>query len=306
MDIIPLQPNRNQQAASPRSLLCTLVLALVLAVLALAPLSGCSLEDHSTHVDFSTEHAQDLGAPDFTGYEDAPVALREYSNLDWLGRCGPAVACLGKETKPTKEREPISAIKPTGWQRVEHGDDLLYNRCHLIAYSLAGEDKNTLNRNLITGTRQMNVAMTQFETKIARYIDATGNHVLYRVTPVFEGHELVARGVQMEALSVEDGGEAISLNVFIPNEQDGVEIDYATGRSWLSEGATSQEGGQGSSAGLVQDVESSYILNTRSKRFHLPTCDSVPTIGANNKQASTQTREALIAAGYKPCGSCKP
>lgn len=297
------QPNHSRRT-SP---LAACALVLILALLSLTALFGCSFEDHSAHVDFSTEHAQDLGAPDFTDYEDASAPFEEYSSLDWLGRCGPAVACLGRETMPTKEREQISSIKPTGWQRAEYefiDGGLLYNRCHLIAYSLAAEDLN--DRNLITGTRQMNLAMTEFENKIARYIDATGNHVLYRVTPVFEGRELVARGVQMEALSVEDAGEAISFNVFIPNEQDGVEIDYATGRNWLSGEAPSQKSDPSANAGPTQNVEASYILNTRSKRFHLPTCDSVPTISAGNKQASTQSREELVAAGYKPCGSCKP
>ncbi len=302
MNTVASQSKRNRCAASFRSLLRACILALAFAVAMLSALPGCSLEDHSTNVDFSTECAQDLGAPDFTGYENATVSFEEYSNLDWLGRCGPALACIGQDTMPTKEREQISSIKPSGWQRAEYDfidGGLLYNRCHLIAYSLAAEDLN--DRNLITGTRQMNLAMTQFENQVARYIDTTGNHVLYRVTPIFEGHELVARGVQMEALSVEDGGEAICFNVFIPNEQEGVEIDYATGVNWLSSDAPSQ--GSSSSA---QDIEASYILNTRSMRFHLPTCDSVPTISAHNKQASTQTRDELIAAGYKPCGSCKP
>lgn len=307
MNIAASQPKRDQHDASLRSLLRAGVLTLVLAALALAFLPGCSLEDHSTSADFSTEYAQDLGAPDFAGYEEARSSFEDYSSLDWLGRCGPAVACLGQDTMPTKEREQISSIKPTGWQRAEYDfidGGLLYNRCHLIAYSLAAEDLN--DRNLITGTRQMNLAMTQFENQVARYIDTTGNHVLYRVTPVFEGRDLVARGVLMEALSVEDGGRGISFNVFIPNEQDGVEIDYATGANWLSGEATGLGSEGGSSATATQDVEASYILNTRSMRFHLPTCDSVPTIGANNKQASTQTRDELIAAGYKPCGSCKP
>ncbi|MEI3377024.1 MAG: DNA/RNA non-specific endonuclease [Coriobacteriales bacterium] len=304
MNAASSQPNCNQRTAPLRllSYACALVLALASALL-----WGCSFEDHSTNVGFSTEYAQDLGAPDFTGYEDVRSSFEDYSSLDWLGRCGPATACLGQDTMPTKEREQISSIKPTGWQRAEYDfidGGLLYNRCHLIAYSLAAEDLN--DRNLITGTRQMNLAMTQFENQVARYIDTTGNHVLYRVTPVFEERELVARGVQMEALSVEDGGRGISFNVFIPNEQDGVEIDYATGANRLSGEAVGSGSESGSSTAAVQDVEASYILNTRSMRFHLPTCDSVPTIGANNKQASTQTRDELIAAGYKPCGSCKP
>lgn len=178
----------------------------------------------------------DLGEPDFSGFEATTTSFEDYSALDRLGRCGAATACIGQDLMPTEKRKQISSIKPTGWHRVEYGfidGGLLYNRCHLIAYSLAGEDLN--DRNLITGTRQMNLAMIAFEDTVYDYVVDEGGHVLYRVTPVFEGNELVARGVQMEALSVEDGGRAVHYNVFIPNEQEGVGIDYATGSSWLLE-----------------------------------------------------------------------
>lgn len=178
----------------------------------------------------------DLGEPDFSGFEATSVSFEDYSELDRLGRCGVATACIGQDLMPTEKRKQITSIKPTGWHRVEYDfvdGGLLYNRCHLIAYSLAGEDLN--DRNLITGTRQMNTAMIGFEDMVYDYVMEQGGHVLYRVTPVFEGDELVARGVQMEALSVEDGGKAVHYNVYIPNEQEGVIIDYATGRSQVIE-----------------------------------------------------------------------
>ena len=154
----------------------------------------------------------------------------------------------------------------------------------------------------------MNLAMTEFEKLVCDYVEDTGNHVLYRVTPVFEGIELVARGVQMEALSVEDDGEAICFNVFIPNEQDGIGIDYLTGYSWLAgeSDGTSSKNGEGAAGKNGDETTCVYVLNTSSKRFHLPTCDSVPTISAKNKAESDKSRDELIAEGYKPCGSCRP
>lgn len=160
--------------------------------------------------------------------------FEEYSELDGLGRCGRAYALVGKETMPDEERESIGQIKPSGWHTVRY-DDLvdgkyLYNRCHLIGFQLAGENAN--EKNLITGTRYMNVdGMLPFENEVADYIKDTGNHVLYRVSPIYEEDDLVAEGVQMEAVSVEDGGDGVSFNVFVYNVQPGVEIDYKTGES---------------------------------------------------------------------------
>ncbi len=161
-------------------------------------------------------------------------AYEEYSRLDLLGRCGPAMACLGRETMPTEERGPIGMIRPSGWHTARYDDLIedkyLYHRCHLIAYMLAGENDN--ERNLITGTGYMNVAgMLPFELETADYILRTGNHVLYRVTPCFSDDDLVASGVLMEAYSVEDNGRGLSFNVFVFNVQPGIEIDYKTGNS---------------------------------------------------------------------------
>lgn len=175
--------------------------------------------------------------PEFTEKELTEKAYEFYSELDVLNRCGYAMACIGKELMPTQERGSIGQIKPSGWQTVKYDfvdGKYLYNRCHLIGFQLTGENAN--EKNLITGTRYMNVeGMLPFENMVADYVKETGNHVLYRVTPVFDGNNLVARGVQMEALSVEDDGEGISFNVFVYNKQPGVEINYATGESCLAE-----------------------------------------------------------------------
>lgn len=164
------------------------------------------------------------------------TSFEKYSDLDYLGRCGIAFANIGIELMPTEKRTSIGSIKPTGWHTIkyDHIDGkYLYNRCHLIGYQLTGENAN--KNNLITCTRSMNTkGMLQFENQVADYIKRTNNHVLYRVTPVFEGNNLLATGVEMEAYSVEDNGEGIKFNVFVYNIEDGVIIDYSTGESKLS------------------------------------------------------------------------
>lgn len=160
-------------------------------------------------------------------------SFERYSNLDSLGRCGVAFANISKETMPPEgdERGSISSVKPTGWEQAKYDGEYLYNRCHLIGYQLSDENANELN--LITGTRYFNVeGMLPFENKVADYINENvNNHVLYRVTPVFDGNNLLATGVEMEAYSVEDNGQGICFNVFVYNVQPGVTIDYATGES---------------------------------------------------------------------------
>lgn len=172
--------------------------------------------------------------PNFTEYDLEHIAGEQFSNLDELGRCGSAVAMLHNSMMPTEEREAIGHIKPTGWHTVKYPeviqDTYLYNRCHLIAYGLTGQNANELN--LITGTRYMNASvMLDFEKRVMEYLDNSSNHVLYRVTPYFKDEELVARGIEMEAYSVEDNGEGVCFHVFIYNVQPGIEIDYATGES---------------------------------------------------------------------------
>ncbi len=172
--------------------------------------------------------------PNFTDEEKQSHGFEDYSPLDELGRCGVAFACIDPSTMPDEERGNISSIKPSGWHSVKYDSisgGSLYNRCHLIGWQLAGENANKLN--LITGTRYLNVdGMLPFENMVADYVKETGNHVLYRVTPIYDGDNLVANGVQMEAYSIEDNGEGIMFHVFCYNVQPGIEIDYATGESW--------------------------------------------------------------------------
>ncbi len=173
--------------------------------------------------------------PSFTPDDMVTVSYETYTPLDALGRCGVAMACIGVDIMPTEERGEIGQVKPSGWHTVKYNcvdGKYLYNRCHLIGYQLTGENAN--KQNLITGTRYLNVeGMLPFENEVADYVQETNNHVIYRVTPLFEGNNLVASGVQMEAKSVEDNGAGVCFNVYVYNNQPGVKIDYATGKSWL-------------------------------------------------------------------------
>ena len=193
-------------------------------------LDDVSLEDFRADTPFVELYNNE---PGFSENELTSKSFENYAPLDSLGRCGAACANVGRDLMPTAERGSISQVKPTGWQSVRYDNvdgKSLYNRCHLIGWQLTGEDANW--QNLITGTRYMNVeGMLPFENMVADYVKETGNHVLYRVTPVFRGDNLVADGVQMEALSVEDSGDGISFNVFCYNAQPGIFIDYATGES---------------------------------------------------------------------------
>lgn len=233
--------------------------------------------------------------PEFSEEDMTDNAFEYYSELDSLGRCGYAMACIGQELMPTEERDGIGQVKPSGWQTVKYDfvdGKYLYNRCHLIGYQLTAENAN--EQNLITGTRYMNVqGMLPFENMVADYIKETGNHVLYRVTPVFDGSDLVARGVQMEGYSVEDRGDGICFHVYVYNNQPGVIIDYATGKSTV---------GQQPQSGHT----TAYVCNTNSKKFHLPSCQSVQDMNEKNRQNYTGAREDLIGQGYSPCGSCNP
>ena len=236
--------------------------------------------------------------PEFTDKDLTTKAYEYYSQLDSLGRCGYTMACIGQELMPTQQRESISHIKPTGWVQSQYDfvdGKSLYNRCHLIGFQLTGENDN--ERNLITGTRYCNVqGMLPFENMVADYIKETGNHVLYRVTPVFDGSNLVARGIQMEGLSVEDRGQGICFNVYVYNVQPGVTIDYETGYSCLDE----------SNAQPAAPDEETYILNQNSKKFHKQDCGQAQDIKESNRKVFTGDRQTLIDKGYTPSGCCKP
>lgn len=265
-------------------------------------------------------------------------SFEAYADIDYLGRCGVAFACIGKDIMPTGERGEIGQVKPSGWKTAKYDfvdGKYLYNRCHLIGWQLTGENAN--NRNLITGTRYMNVqGMLPFENMVDDYIEETGNHVLYRVTPVFKGNELVARGVQIEAYSVEDDGDGICFNVYCFNVQPGVKIDYTTGASALdgkeittkkpvttkkptttkvattkkptttqkptTQKPTTQKPSLPSSA----QGNISYVANTNTLKFHTPSCRHADDISPENRLETKESRDSLISDGYSPCGVCKP
>ena len=236
--------------------------------------------------------------PYFTEDDYTTNSFESYSDLDELGRCGVAYACVGSDLMPTEDRESISSVKPSGWITVEYAGQYLYKCCHLIGLQLTGENAN--EKNLITGTRYMNVdGMLPFENLVADYVKETDNHVLYRVTPIFEGDNLVASGVLMEALSMEDDGEGVCFNVYVYNVQPGIAIDYATGESWA-------EGETAPAEDTQTPAETTYILNTSSKKFHLPDCSGVDSMNPANQQTYVGNREALLDEGYSPCGQCNP
>lgn len=271
--------------------------------------------------------------PYFTSDNLTTEAFENYSELDALGRCGVAYANVCLETMPTEKRGSISEVKPTGWHSVKYDNvdgKSLYNRCHLIGYQLTAENAN--QQNLITGTRYLNVdGMLPFENMVADYVKETDNHVLYRVTPIFTGDNLVADGVLMEGYSVEDEGDGICFCVYAYNVQPGITIDYATGDSWLSSESGNSDSSSGGNSAVSQSAAdksgtqqaavqtesvketsapvstgTEYILNTNTKKFHYPSCSSVKQMKASNKKEYTGSRDDLIAQGYDPCKKCNP
>lgn len=277
--------------------------------------------------------------PDFTEDEKKNTETFEtYSELDSLGRCGQAYANICPEIQPMEERDAIGNVRPSGWHTVKYNDlidgNYLYNRCHLIAYCLTGENAN--EENLITGTRYLNTeGMLPFEEMVNDYVDRTGNHVLYRVTPQYEGDNLVASGVEMEGWSVEDAGTGICFHVYCYNVQPGIEINYADGTSWetvsdnrenaqKTESVGQESGCTGQETRLESDITTeqleiangdsdrrnktaqTYILNTNTKKIHRPTCSSVSQMKETNKQTYEGTVEELENMGYAPCKKCNP
>ena len=280
--------------------------------------------------------------PFFTEEEMTAEAFHQYWPLDELGRCTGAYACVGPETLPKQKRGDISSVKPTGWNTNHYDDidgEMLFNRCHLIGHLLTGQDAN--ERNLITGTRYMNVeGMLPFEESVRMYVEGTGHHVMYRVRPYFDGDNLVCTGVLMEARSVED--PLVQFCAFCYNVQPGFEIDYATGDNWRADesqdegvlrivadpdveedaGArqaeeaadeVSSEPGAEVVTGTADDGRTSedvkqvtYIINKNTHVFHMPYCDSVNDMKEKNKQETTLDRDSLIRQGYRACQRCHP
>lgn len=382
-------PSREHESRSIPARFAALFAAIALALCCTLPLAACESGSFSGAQTSSPTAVQIADIPEYSGalcidvnssepgFTDDDLkrgAFMEFSDLDFEGRCGAAFARIGTDTLSNAPRGDISQVHPSGWEQHRYDfvdQEMLYNRSHLIAHQLCGEDAN--EKNLITGTRTMNsVGMTYYENIVANYVKQTGNHVLYRVTPIFAANDLVARGVQMEAESIEDGGQAVRFNVFVYNVEPGVEIDYVTGKSWESNDVPSmttggeatttgagaapnatgkeasgastkspngnarsenetQEGNAessqtnrannaassidtknpgndaGSEEGSVTSHElQEYVLNTKSMKFHRPTCSSVNDIADNNKQEATATRDELILEGYSPCKQCNP
>ncbi len=239
--------------------------------------------------------------PFFTESEITTESFEEYSELDYLGRCGVATACLSKDTMPAEgeERGEIGMIKPAGWYTVKYpeviSDLYLYNRCHLIGWQLCAENDN--RRNLTTGTRYLNVeGMLPYENMVDDYIEETGNHVMYRVTPVFVDMELVCRGILIEAQSVEDDGCVFCIYCY--NVQPGIGIDYRTGESVQLPIDNSD---------IDESTEpTKYILNNGSKKVHREDCKYAAEISENNYEAYYGTLKEILDEGFNACGACKP
>ena len=257
--------------------------------------------------------------PYFADDELTSVSFESYSPLDSLGRCGVCIASIGQDLMPTEERGSIGMIKPSGWHTVRYDEIVdgkyLYNRCHLIGYQLTGENANV--RNLITGTRYMNTeGMLPFENMVADYVKETGNHVMYRVTPIFDGDNLLASGVLMEAKSVEDSGNGILFCIYCYNVQPQIRIDYATGDSYLESGAVQAENASEAASETATQEEpaaedakgqqGSYVLNTNTHKFHVPGCSSVNDMKEKNRKDFTGSRDDVISMGYAPCKRCNP
>ena len=246
--------------------------------------------------------------PNFSDSDLTTTSFEEYTPLDSLGRCGVAYANIGTDIMPTEKRESISSVKPSGWQSVKYDiveGKYLYNRSHLIGYQLTAENAN--KENLITGTRYFNATlMLPYENMVADYIKETNNHVLYRVTPVFEGNNLVATGVQMEAKSVEDNGEGIEFNVFVYNVQPGITIDYATGNSALSgeevpNNTTSNNPSSNTTTSNITSVNKETIVRgtSKSKIYHLPGQKDYENMSDSKYLVNFNSEQEAIAAGYR-------
>ena len=252
--------------------------------------------------------------PFFEPSDYTTSSYETYSPLDSLGRCGVATACIGLDIMPTEERESsLTSVTPSGWNQVKYEGTYLYHRCHLIGFQLTGENAN--EKNLITGTGYMNVTgMLPFENMVDDYIEETGNHVLYRVTPIYEGNNLVASGVLMEAYSVEDEGDGITFCVYVYNVQPGITINYKTGESNNDGSEFLPDDGKDGNIGkdenendsTTESNKTTYILVTSTKKYHESDCTYAKNAKDENKESTTLSKEEIEKQGYSPCGSCKP
>ena len=249
-------------------------------------------------------------------FETADLSAESYElyyPLDDLGRCTLADAVIGQDIMASGSRGDIWSVKPTGWHSDRYASvdgEALYNRCHLIAHYLSDEDANP--RNLVTGTRYMNTfGMNAAENMVGDYVKESGNHVRYRVTPIFTGDHLLCDGLLVEAYSIEDEGEDICFCIYAHNVQPGFVIDYANGDNYAENGEEKLPP-QSETAPAYEkyltdeDEEGTYILNVKSKKFHRPDCPGAQDISEKNRKEYTGSRNQLVEEGYKPCGSCNP
>ncbi|WP_158095593.1 DNA/RNA non-specific endonuclease [Massilimicrobiota sp. An142] len=317
-----------------RKKILTILMAIVLSLF----ITGCSTTQDSP-INNSTQQTTTYSKEDIPDFDGTHYNLvlnnnetyftdkeRSYGNdyysvpeLDSLGRCGPVMAVASPSSIATTERDDIGDIKPSGWQTKRYDGIVseklgyVYNRSHLAMFKLFDNLFDTnVKENLITGTRFFNAddeyGMLHYENMALDYVYDTGNTLLYRVTPIFEGDNLVAKGVIMEAESLEDNGGGLEFCVFIYNVQPnvvspdkpGIEIDYATGLTSIASKANTSDKGQ------TGNTEVTYILNTNSKKIHRPDCDSVSQMSQRNKKETNQSKEELIKDGYTPCQSCNP
>jgi len=305
---------------------------LTLFAIVLSAFTGCAFDIGKSEPPISLESIPEFdgktpfvkindGVPYFTDSDMTTKSYEKYAELDSLGRCGVTIACIGKDIMPTEDRGSIGVVKPSGWHTVKYDivdGKYLYNRCHLIGYQLTGENAN--RENLITGTRYMNVdGMLPFENMVADYVKETENHVLYRVTPIFKGSNLVAHGVLIEAKSVEDNGEGIEFCVYVYNNQPGIIIDYRNGESKLDDGTKFPESAPEENPDNIPETDSdnttdespkeekTYIINKNSKKVHSEDCRYAKDIKEENKEVYTGTLDDLLSDGeFSACGTCKP
>lgn len=305
---------------------------IITMIIALSLSCGCSMHKSDENSDYVLLDEVPLwdgdpsvslngGKPEFTEEEIERARKHDefelFDEMDKYGRCGTAAACVGPETMPEGERGSIGMVQPSGWQISKYdfidNGGYLYNRCHLIGWQLTGQNDEI--RNLITGTRYMNVqGMLPFENQVAEYVRRTGNHVLYRATPVFKGKELVARGVVLEAYSLEDDGKGVLFNVYCYNVQPGVSINYQDGTNHFDEETldanTDVDKDAAETSSEIQELDIpagvTYILNNNTMRFHRLDCEGAKTIQEHNREWFYGSREEAIEEGYVPCGMCNP
>ncbi len=257
-----------------------------------------------------TETSEDVitinnNVPNFSDDEKSLTTSEiRLSELDSLGRCGVAFEVIGSDILPAEERKDIASIYPTGWHQENYGGTYVYNRSHLLAFCLSG--LNDEKRNLITGTEHMNQdVMADYEVSIRDYVRSSNNHVVYRVTPDFRDNELVARGVHMEAWSVEDAGQGICMNIYLYNTQPGVAIDYETGYTSSSDYVQESLGStENSSYKVDADVQRTFVINANNGKFHLSDCTFASRISSGNRQEMVSTVSEMVSNGYDPAKCC--